>query len=205
MMKPSNGGTVEPEVLFPIIVGAVSAVAIFVSVAAMIITLRLRHYLQTTERQEVPVIIEDIPPHLKVIAKAPLYPNGMTLKDGLQNAHPQNDKVWNQLIATFYTRAGDDPRISPYFWGKDVEEIQKHFLAALLVVGHTGLTEATADTLGEKHQHLNIADLDFDATVQVLVQVLQDYKVPWSTIQQLNPAVLELRKRIVMRTAAAPV
>ena len=195
----------EPEVLFPIIVGAVSAIALVVSAIAIAITLRLRHILETTERQEVPVIIEDIPPHLKVIAKAPLFPNGMTLRDGVINLHPQNDKVWNQLIATFYSRAGDDPRISPYFWGKDVEDIQKHFLAALLVVGHTGLTEATADTLGEKHRHLNIADVDYDATVQILVQVLQDYKVPWSTIQQLNPAVLELRKRIVMRTAAAPV
>jgi len=196
---------VELDIVFDILVGGMSAAAIVVGVTAIVISLKVKRTLESTERQEVPVVIEDIPPHLKVIAKAPLFPNGMTLRDGVINLHPQNDKVWNELVTTFYKRAGDDSRISPYFWGKDVEEIQKHFLAALLIVGHTGLTEATADTLGEKHRHLNIADVDYDATVQVLVRVLQDYKVPWSTIQQLNPAVLELRKRIVMRTAAAPV
>lgn len=149
-----------------------------------------------------PVAIRSTPDHndgAEVIAPPPVI-DGVTLRDWMIHTHIRTEETWQAVVAEFYHRVQqDDEIVKAYFSrpGLDLLDLQRHFMRALVVVSHVGLTRRAADTLGDKHAHLGIQGEHFDRVVNVLTDVLADYRVPRDYVLQLVPVVVQLRKRIV--------
>lgn len=121
-----------------------------------------------------------------------------TLRDWMIHHHIRNADVWQSVVAEFYNRVKrDDEIVQAYFLGVNLEGLQLHFMRALVVVTHIGLTERMANTLAEKHARLHITGEHFDRVVGVLLNVLTDYGVPRVAIPQLGNIAATLRRRIV--------
>ena len=131
-----------------------------------------------------------------VLAAAPVV-DGQSLRDWLIHHHPLHGDAWSRVVCDFYSRAAAEPQIKRYFAGIDMEKLQRHFLSALVVLTHTGLTERAATTLGGRHKYLGITPADYDMVGQVLVDTLCDHGVPQGAVTDLMPALKILRERIV--------
>ena len=138
-----------------------------------------------------------------ILAPPPMV-DGDTLRDWMVHHHRSNGNVWQSVVGDFYARAAADPEIAAYFVGVDMAELQRHFMRALVVVTHIGLTVRAADALGARHEHLHIRAEHFDRVVGVLTDVLADYGVPRSAVLQLVPVTDVLRRRIVTTPERTP-
>ena len=125
------------------------------------------------------------------------------LADWLQHEHPTIDRIWPLVVEEFYSRAAGDPRIAAYFVGVDMVQLQRHFLAALLIVAKHGLSETVFARMRQKH--LDVRDAAgrpitvevYDQVVHVLLDVLSDKRVPDGTLWQLGSVMTTLRPAIV--------
>ncbi len=124
---------------------------------------------------------------------------GVTLYAWLVHHHPSREGAWAEVVDMFYTRAAANPEIATYFGGVDWERLQNHFLGALRIATGTGLSQRTIDTLAEKHADVRSQDgqpintVVYDATIQVLVDILAEIGVPRSGIEQLAATIAPLR------------
>lgn len=127
--------------------------------------------------------------------------DGMSLRDWLryhwQSQIRNRGEVWQKIVDEFYHRASEDPMVAPYFNGYDLDDIKRKFLATLLIVTHSGVTDVAAARLIQKHDHLGIEGPAYDRTIQILVSVLADYGVPRRALDELNPMVKALREGLV--------
>lgn len=173
----------------------IAVVALLLGVAAILLW-------GPSKRSRRPVEVEpaQAPPAKTLVTTRVLYPaprvDGLSLRDWLIH-HVHRDGVWTEVVAEFYAEAASDPEIFVYFARTDMERLQRHFLATLLVLTHAGLTVGTLEAMRERHAGLGITGPVFDRTVTALVGVLSDKGVPLRAIADLGPAVAELRAVIV--------
>lgn len=112
--------------------------------------------------------------------------------------YANDDQIWAKIVAEFYTLAAQDAEVFAVFQasarrhgmdvGDLVAQVQKHFLAMLIVLTHVGLTVRLRDSLQSSHAQSGISPSAYDKTVTVLVQVLTRYGAP----QEAFPALVEI-------------
>jgi hypothetical protein len=78
-----------------------------------------------------------------------------------------------------------------------VADVQRHFLRALLILTHTGLTERTANSLAERHASLGLTPYVYDRTADALVATATRYEVPANAMKTLGRMITELKPRLV--------
>jgi truncated hemoglobin YjbI len=127
--------------------------------------------------------------------------DGMTMRDWLRYhwaSQIWNDgDIWEKVVDDFYDDAASNPIILQYFDPETLPNVKRKFLATLLIVTHSGVNVASADTLVKRHAHLGITGEAYDATMAALVRTLYRYKVPESGVRQMMPMLMELRKGLV--------
>jgi len=126
--------------------------------------------------------------------------NGFTLWSWLIHGH-HRDGVWAEVVSEFVDLLKGDPEVIRLFIARDtdIEEFQIHFLSALKILTHTGLTVRLLDQMQERHDGLGITGPMFDRTILTLAGILESESkgVPKQAIQDLLPAVALLRGAIV--------
>jgi hypothetical protein len=120
-------------------------------------------------------------PDTHVIAACPRVEIGneqIPLRDWMK--HHAGDNAWPAIVAEFYRRAAATPAIAAYFTNVDMEKLQRHFLAALLIVTGQGPTVGALRTLHDSHQGVHnaagepITSRVRDLTTAILLEVLAD-------------------------------
>jgi len=125
------------------------------------------------------------------------------LRDWLVHYHPQRDNVWAEVVAEFYTTAVADPDIADYFVDHDLAELQKHFLAALMMLTGHGLTVGAVRQMQARHAEVRnshgerITSEVYDATIGVLATILRGKGVPDPVFAQVQELLEPLREVIV--------
>jgi len=121
--------------------------------------------------------------------------------------HPGRDGVWHGIVAEFYARAAGNPRIAPYFAGVDIDELQRHFLAAVMLVTGEGVRVGTVRSMENRHAKVRnpsgepITFEVYDMTVGIFADVLseelrRDHIDPGPVIYQLIATIAPLRDAI---------
>lgn len=130
-------------------------------------------------------------------------PGGRTpLRDWLR--HFAGIDAWSVVVARFYTRAAADPEIADYFRGVDVEQLQRHFLAALMIVTSQGVTVGVVRRMQAAHVGVTnttgepVTPAVWDAVIAVLAQVLGEVGTPRATLVALTTTIGPLRAVIVV-------
>lgn len=114
------------------------------------------------------------------------------------------DGVWTDVVAEFYSRAAAAPAVAGYFAGVDLAQLQRHFLAALVMVTGRGMTVGTVRRMGAAHADVRdpggraVTGEVWAAVLGTLVGVLAEHGVPATTLGQLGAAVAPLRAAIVV-------
>jgi hypothetical protein len=73
----------------------------------------------------------------------------MPLRDWLR--HLAGPDAWSEVVSRFYDRAAADPDIAGYFTGVDPARLQRHFLAALMIVTGQGVTVGVVRRMHAAH------------------------------------------------------
>jgi truncated hemoglobin YjbI len=73
----------------------------------------------------------------------------MPLRDWLR--HFAGPDAWSQVVLRFYARAAADPNIAGYFTRVDIDQLQRHFLAALMIVSGQGVTVGVVRRMHTAH------------------------------------------------------
>jgi truncated hemoglobin YjbI len=141
-----------------------------------------------------------------VLIGAPVVPGlagDVPLREWLRHEHPSNDHVWRDVVAEFYGRAAQDPEIAAYFSNADMETLQRHFLATLLLVSGNGLTVGAVRQMRERHKVVSdedgrpISERAYDKTMRILLEVLRENGVPPSALTQVFAVLAPLRQAII--------
>jgi hypothetical protein len=149
---------------------------------------------------------EDVAPHANRLLVPPPKVDGVTLRDWAIHYTHRAD-IWESFVTDFYETAAGDPDVLQVF--KDaaarrgigaaelVADVQNHFLRALLILTHTGLTERLAASLAERHFALGLTPYVYDRTADALVAVATRYGVPANAMKTLGQMIAELKPRLV--------
>jgi hypothetical protein len=127
------------------------------------------------------------------------------LRDWLVHYHPERDNVWAEVVAEFYTEAAGDPDIADYFVDVDLAVLQRHFLAALMMLTGHGLTVGAVRQMQARHAEVRnsrgepITPEVYDATIGVLATILRRKGVPEPVLAQVQELLEPLREAIVAR------
>lgn len=154
-----------------------------------------------------PALVPTKLPPTYVLHSAPQV-KGMSLRDWLIHLHPREYRenefgVWVAVVAEFVADLRGDQEVIDLFAdrGTDMEKFQSHFLSALVILTHTGLTVGLLAHLQERHAGLGITGEMYDRTIGTLAAVLIRKGVTGETIKELGPAVVEIRGVIVEEAA----
>lgn len=138
----------------------------------------------------------------RLLAPPPLVGRD-TLRDWLIHTH-QKSNVWSEVVTEFYDRAASVPFVWDYFGSvTDRARLERHFLAMLVVLTHTGVTERMVKSLADNHAGVRnshgqpITPEVWSAVVSTLVEVLWSKGVPERTLTQLGVTVTPLREALV--------
>lgn len=129
--------------------------------------------------------------------------DGVTLRDWLVHHHPHRDHVWSSVVSDFYTRAGAVPVVADYFRNTNMDQLQRHFTRALIMVTHTGVTRGMVARISERHRDVRASDGKpitseiYDAVISTLVGVLVAHGVPNRGIQALATTIGPFRAALV--------
>jgi truncated hemoglobin YjbI len=133
---------------------------------------------------------------------APVKTGEDTVKDWLQH-YTYGRYTWGEAVAEFYRRAAADPEIAAYFHEANMERLQRHFTAAMIMVTGSGVRMRTVERMAQVHagvrtvQGRPITGDVYDRTVSVLVTILQEWGVPQLAITDLARIVGLLRSAVV--------
>lgn len=131
----------------------------------------------------------------------------MPLRDWLVHCHPGQDNVWAEVVPDFYTAAAASPSIADYFRDVDASMLQRHFLAALMMLTRHGLTVGAVKQIQARHAHVRnsagtpITPDIYDAAIGVLTTILARKRVPEDALAQVGVMLATLREAIVVRLA----
>ena len=144
-------------------------------------------------------------PEDHLLAPAPTVPaqgGGPVLYDWLRKQ--SGEGVWEDIVAEMYEQAAAVPMVASYFGGVDLPTLQKHFLAALVILTGRGLTVGTVRRMKDVHTTvLNesgqpIDGPAYDAVVATLASILLARGVPADTLGEVGALVAPLREIIVI-------
>jgi hemoglobin len=96
----------------------------------------------------------------------------------------------------FEARAGKDLRISQKFAKTDLGRLTKEFVDQLCEASG-GPCTYTGRNMKEAHANMDVTNGEFDAFMEVLGDVLHDFKVPMAYQQELASLITPLRGEIV--------
>jgi truncated hemoglobin YjbI len=137
-----------------------------------------------------------------LIAAPPTTAQGDTVRDWLKY-YTHREGAWTHVVAEFYNRAARDPAIASYFVSIEMERLQQHFVATMVMVTSRGLTAGGIRAMALAHGQvrneagLPITGVIYDRVVATLVAVLVDFGVPDDAINELRRVVNPLRSAIV--------
>ena len=113
--------------------------------------------------------------------------------------YSRRDGIWQEVVSEMYRRAAGVPMVADYFGGVDMDRLQRHFLAAFVVVAGRGLAVGTVRRMATAHRHVRnsagrpITGEAYDAVVATLAGLLTEHGVPPATVQQVGAVVAPLR------------
>jgi hypothetical protein len=146
------------------------------------------------------------PSHANRLLVPPPKVDGVTLRDWAIHYTHRAD-IWESFVTDFYETAAGDPDVLQVFKDAAVQrgigaaelvaDVQNHFLRALLILTHTGLTERLAASLAERHFALGLTPYVYDRTADALVAVATRYGVPTNAMKTLGQMIAELKPRLV--------
>jgi hemoglobin len=125
----------------------------------------------------------------------------MPLRDWLR--HFAGVDAWSEVVSRFYTRAAADPQIAGYFAGVDMPQLQRHFLAALMIVTGQGVTVGVVRRMHAAHAPVRdrggqpITDATWNTVIGVLAGVLAEMGTPPATLVALATTIAPIRAAIV--------
>jgi hemoglobin len=129
-------------------------------------------------------------------------PDGPTpLRDWLR--HLAGPDAWSEVVSRFYDRAAADPDIAGYFTGVDLARLQRHFLAALMIVTGQGVTVGVVRRMHAAHAGVctptgqPITEATWNATIGVLAGVLAELGTPPATLIALATTIAPIRAAII--------
>jgi hemoglobin len=131
----------------------------------------------------------------------------MPLRDWLR--HFAGVDAWSVVLTRFYHRAAADPKIAGYFTGVNMEQLQRHFLAALMIVTGQGVTVGVVRRMREVHAGVRsppgepIDAATWDRVIGVLAGVLGEIGTPPATLVALATTTAPIRAAIIT-TPEAP-
>jgi hemoglobin len=143
-------------------------------------------------------------PDTHLLTECPMVdaPGGpMPLRDWLR--HFAGVDAWSEVVSRFYTRAAADPDIAGYFTGVDMARLQRHFLAALMIVTGQGVTVGVVRRMQAAHAAVRnthgvpITDATWNAVIGVLAGVLGELGTPPATLVALATTIAPIRTAIV--------
>lgn len=146
-------------------------------------------------------------PERKLLAEAPRV-DRLTLHEWL--LEQKHGTIWQETVSTLYDRCRRDVVLGVFFKDTDLAKLQKHFLATLLIVTHTGLTVETARAMYSAHRGLTddrggpITHGVFDRFVETLGGALKDVGVRDLTIGDVVEILEILRPLLVRPDAPLP-
>jgi truncated hemoglobin YjbI len=126
----------------------------------------------------------------------------LPLRDWLR--HYAGAEAWPRVVSQFYARAAADPEIADYFRHVDLAQLQRHFLAAMMIVTGQGVTVGLVRSIRTAHSGVRDSEGDpidactWDAVIGVLADVLTEHGVPGSAIAALATTIAPLRAAIVV-------
>jgi truncated hemoglobin YjbI len=161
-----------------------------------------------TEAALPPVRMPDLFPgvpdtHLLTSCPTVDVPDGpMPLRDWLR--HFAGPDAWSQVVLRFYARAAADPDIAGYFTRVDIDQLQRHFLAALMIVSGQGVTVGVVRRMHTAHAAVRntttgqpITDTTWNAVIGALAGVLGELGTPPATLVALATTLAPIRAAIV--------
>jgi truncated hemoglobin YjbI len=117
--------------------------------------------------------------------------------------------AWPVVVSRFYTRAVADPEVAEYFRRVDREQLQRHFLAALMIVTGQRVTVGVVRRLREAHSGVRnsrgepINAATWDRVIGMLAGVLSELGTPPATLVALATTIAPIRSAIVVTPEAA--
>lgn len=144
-------------------------------------------------------------PDSHLLAEAPVVTadgDAVVLYDWLRKR--SGDDVWEGIVAEMYAQAAQVPMVASYFGGIDLPELQRHFLAALVMLTSRGMTVGTVRRMQTAHVPVKnelgepITGDAYDAVVATLAGILMARGVPEATLGQIGALVAPLREVIVI-------
>jgi hemoglobin len=151
----------------------------------------------------VPNLFPGVPDtHLLTTCPTVDTPDGpLPLRDWLR--HFAGADAWSQVVSRFYSRAAADPDIAGYFTRVDMDQLQRHFLAALMIVTGQGVTVGVVRRMHTAHATVRnntgerIADSTWNTVVGVLAGVLGELGTPPAALVALATTLAPIRAAIV--------
>ena len=158
-----------------------------------------------TEAAVPPVRMPDLFPgvpdtHLLTSCPTVDLPDGpMPLRDWLR--HFAGPDAWSQVVLRF-ARAAADPNIAGT--RVDIDQLQRHFLAALMIVSGQGVTVGVVRRMHTAHAAVRntttgqpITDTTWNAVIGDLAGVLGELRTPPATLVALATTLAPIRAAIV--------
>jgi truncated hemoglobin YjbI len=146
----------------------------------------------------------------EILAKGPSV-RGDSVRDWVQHYSPSGWD-WPQVVREFYRRAKEIDAVADYFNGVNLETLQQHFTRVVVKLTQSEhLTRGDVRYLAWVHRNVRnshgefITHAVFDATINLLAQVLDEAGVPDKAIDELARMVEPLRDVLVVPSGPIPV
>ena len=98
----------------------------------------------------------------------------------------------------FITRIEQEPRILEYFKGTDVERFRTHF-AQQLCAETGGPCEYEGENMQVIHQGMNINEADFNLTVELLIDAMQDAGLSYPLRNKILARLAPMRAQMLYK------
>gem|GEM_PF-1054355 len=106
------------------------------------------------------------------------------------------ERVVGRIVDDLSRRLLDDPRLGPWFAELDHDLMLAHRTAYITVLLE-GPEEYEGDSMRQAHQPLGLSDLDMDAFMRILQEVLDDQQVDRADAAAVMHSIGRLRPAIV--------
>jgi hypothetical protein len=137
----------------------------------------------------------DEPEATTVLAGPPLVAEDdgatTTLRDWLVHFHPDRDNAWVEVTREFCDTMAVHPDVAGYFPTGQPDALQKHFLAALILITGTGLSAAGLERIRAYHAGVQdghgrgITPRAYDTAMRILLDLLRAKNIPDSALGEL--------------------
>ncbi|MFC6724569.1 group 1 truncated hemoglobin [Halobium palmae] len=102
------------------------------------------------------------------------------------------------VVDDFYERVLADDRLAGFFEGMDMAELRSHQVQFISAVAG-GPVEYTGDDMREAHDHLDIAEEEFDLVARYLERALRENGVGDDNVEAIMSEVADLKDPVVGR------